>query len=78
MNNKERIKKNNEYVLAIFKAGHSLSCIDPIDTFFPPRPMVKPIMRKKEENVIKFKSPNILPLQQDHSLEETDQDPHQQ
>lgn len=59
MTQKERIKKNNEYVLAIYKAGHSLSCIDPMDTFFPPRPMVKPIMRKTEENVIEFKKPNI-------------------
>jgi len=45
MKNKQ-IKKNNEYVLALYRAGHSLSCIDPISTFFPPRPMAKPVMKK--------------------------------
>jgi len=45
MNNKQ-IKKNNEYVLALYRAGHSLSCIDPVSTFFPPRPMAKPVIKK--------------------------------
>lgn len=58
MTQKERIKKNNEYVLAIYKAGHSLSCIDPINTFFPPRPMAKPVLKKEEDNVIEFKKLN--------------------
>lgn len=58
MSLKDQIKRNNEYVLALYRAGASLSCIDPTKTFFPPRPMAKPIMKKDdheaESNVIEI------------------------
>jgi len=44
----KQIKKNNEYVLSLYRAGHSLSCIDPVSTFFPPRAMAKPVMKKAQ------------------------------
>lgn len=42
-------KRNNAYVLAMYKSGHSLSCIPPSSTWFPPREIIK-----KNEDALDF------------------------
>lgn len=54
MTQKEIIKKNNEYVLALYKAGMSLATLPPSATFFPPRAMARPVIKKQDDNVIEF------------------------
>jgi hypothetical protein len=53
--NKDKIKKNNEYVLALYRAGMSLATLPPSATFFPPRPMAKNVIKKEKDNVLKLR-----------------------
>ena len=55
MTQKEISKKNNEYVLSLFRAGMSLATLPPSATFFPPRAMARPVIKKHDDNVIEFK-----------------------
>jgi len=55
MTQKEISKKNNEYVLALYRAGMSLATLPPSATFFPPRAMARPVIKKHDDNVIEFR-----------------------